>query len=328
MKNTLKHYFTKKFNQWLELRVPVASEFELTNRNIFIFPTRFGLVYILVLFLLFLLGTNYQNNVIILLSYLMASFFITVKLTAFFNLKGLIISAQPYAQGFQGQDIPVNVTLSASSAKHGLTLGFKDQASTQLPYLVKNSSSNSQKRSTQVTLYFHASKRGVISPGRIKVASEHAFGLFRVWSWLDFGHELVVYPHPNAIASKHLLAATNEAEAGEQIVSNKAGDEFKELATFIPGESMSRVAWKQLARGQGKLTKHYHQLTGQRRHLSLDILPPVSIEQKLSYLCYLVLQYSQASYSFGLSLPHLHINAAQGEQHKQQCLRALAEFNG
>ncbi|WP_448555369.1 hypothetical protein [Thalassotalea montiporae] len=328
MINTFKQYWANKFNQWLTVRVPVASEFELSNRNIFIFPTRFGLVYILVLLILFLLGTNYQNNVIILLSYLMGSFFITVKLTAFFNLKGLVIRAERYAQGFQGQDIPVKITLDANSAKHGLTLGFKDQSTTQVKYAGKTSNSNPKDRQTEVTIYFHANKRGIISPGRVKILSEHAFGLFRVWSWLDFGHELVVYPHPKAIASKHLLEMPSVAEDGELAVSHREGDEFKELASFKPGESMSRVAWKQLARGQGKLTKHYHQLTGQRRHLSLDMLPPVSIEQKLSYLCYLVLQYSQASYSFGLSLTQKHINADHGEQHKQQCLRALAEFNG
>ena len=328
MISKFKQYFTNKFNQWLTVRVPVARKFELTNRNIFIFPTRFGFAYIVVLILLFLLGTNYQNNVIILLCYLMGSFFITAKLTAFFNLKGLIIKSKPYAQGFKGQDIPVTISLEARSTKHGIVLGFDKQSTTQIKQIGKRAKTSHANSQVQVTIYYQADKRGVISPGRVKVFSEHAFGLFRVWSWLDFGHELVVYPHPMAIASKHLLEMPSEAEDGEQLVSDRDGDEFKELAAYKPGESMARVAWKQLARGQGKLTKHYHQLSGQRRELSLDMLPPVSIEQKLSYLCYLVLQYSQASYAFGFSLTHQKISADHGEQHKQQCLRALAEFGG
>ena len=67
----LKVFFKNNFNRWLAKRIPSQKEHRLNSSNILIYPTRFGLGYLAIVMLIFLLGTNYQNNIILLLSYLM-----------------------------------------------------------------------------------------------------------------------------------------------------------------------------------------------------------------------------------------------------------------
>ncbi|WP_448213924.1 hypothetical protein [Colwellia sp. MEBiC06753] len=307
----------QRFDRWLTRRVPKAQQFELSNRNIFIFPSSFGLVFLFVVLLLFLLGTNYQNNVIILLSYLMASFFITCTLAAFFNVKGLVVSSNAKAKGFNQQVINIELVIKAQAPKYNLSIGYR-----QLPMTLIKQVDQVQR----AHIVYQARQRGIIKPGRVKIVSEYPFGLFRVWSWLDFDHEITVYPAPKAIASSQLNNTLACGEQGLHASTGNTGDEFYELRAFQLGESMSRVAWKQLARGQGKLTKHYQEQIGQSQVLSLDMLPPAPIETRLSYLCYLILQYSQTDTDFGLSLPNQQIAINHGDQHKHLSLTALARY--
>ena len=316
MFSTLKQQFDQRFSRWLTRRVPPSAEHELKNRSIFIFPTAFGFCYLSILILLFVLGTNYQNNVIILLCYLMGSFFITVQMVSYFNFKGLKLKSFSDANGFAGQTIPVDVALSSQKTRFGLNLQFTEHVASYIDAF-------NESLQTQVSLAY--AERGVKSPGRLKVFSEYAFGLFKVWTWLDFGHQITVYPKPKKLIVKQIQTFGVSGEEGTNTSTVQGHDDFHELANYKEGESLSRVAWKQLARGQGKLTKHYVQEVGEAKWLSLDSVPNAPIEDKLSYLCYVILQYQQSDGEFGLQLGDVNIAVGRGKSHCQACLTALAK---
>jgi len=309
--------FKERFNHWLIKRVPSASSLELTNKNIFIFPSLFGFSFLFIVLLLFLLGTNYQNNVIMLLCYVMASFFVTSMLWAFYNLKGLILSSTRQYQGFCEQYIKSVVLITPKKPCYDLKLCYLDSPITKL---------NQIENSTTIRLSFFSNQRGVLKPGRVKVLSEYPFGLFQVWAKLDFGHQFTVYPVPKTINHKKLLSYQASDNEGGNNAKLFEGDEFRELANFRQGDSMSRIAWKQFARGQGKLTKQYQQHIGESRYLTLDMLPNTSLEEKLKYLCYIVLQYHQQGLAFGLKLPHEEITIGIGDNHRDKCLTVLALY--
>ena len=48
--------------RWLARRIPAGKEVTLDQRRIFIFPTRAGVLYVLLVVLLLLTAINYQNN--------------------------------------------------------------------------------------------------------------------------------------------------------------------------------------------------------------------------------------------------------------------------
>ncbi|NMP31563.1 DUF58 domain-containing protein [Thalassotalea sp. M1531] len=317
MLGALKQQVNQRFNQWLIKRVPTAQVFTLSNRNIFIFPTLFGFAYLVIVLLLFLLGTNYQNNVIMLLSYLMASFFVTTMLTAFFNLKGLSLRSAKTHNGFVGQMLHPSVTLQCDKPVFDINLSYHNSAVSKI---------NTVEDCQNAKIALNTSKRGVLRPGRLKVLSEYPYGLFQVWARLDFDHQFIVFPAPKAIATKQLKALVTSDQEGGANLQETSGDEFNELRSFLPGESMARVAWKQLARGQGKFTKHYRHNLGESRYLSLEMLPNVSLERKLEYLSYLVLQYHQLNAQYGLVLTTTKIEINSGDLHRDECLTALAMY--
>lgn len=313
----LTEFINQRFDKFLTARVPEARQFTLTNKNIFIFPSRMGFAYLVVVILLFLLGTNYQNNVIMLLSYLMASFFVTITLTSFFNVKGLKLKSDKFAHGFVEQPINLPVTIETPKPCFDLSLCFEFGEKSKLTHI---------KKAETINVQWQADFRGIVKPGRVKLTSEYAFGLLTVWSWLDFGHELTIFPTPRPITNKQLSKHMEAGEQGSHHTNMQAGDEFQDLSSFKEGESLARVAWKQLARGQGKFSKNYHQAVGEAKFLSFEALPPVPVEQKLEYLAYLILQYAQADSDYGLVLPNERIAINRGEAHKLKCLYALAKY--
>ena len=120
IRNIIEH----RFNLWLSRRLPPSLHKTLDNRSIFIFPTKLGFIYLFVMLLVFLLGTNYQNNVIILLAYLLASVFVTIMLQSYFNFKGLSIIGSSQIKGFVKQPLNVPFTLQTNAPRQSLILQF------------------------------------------------------------------------------------------------------------------------------------------------------------------------------------------------------------
>ena len=86
------------WQRWLDRRLPRARQVQLDQRRIFIFPTGYGFLYLLVSVLLFFGGINYENNLILGLCFLMVSLFLVAILHTFRNLSGLSLRAGAEAE--------------------------------------------------------------------------------------------------------------------------------------------------------------------------------------------------------------------------------------
>jgi len=160
---------------------------------------------------------------------------------------------------------------------------------------------------------------------------------------LDFSHQLVVFPQPKKLnLNQNYLAEFDDFEQQSNVSRHITSgvDDFAELKNYVIGESQARIAWKQLARGQGKLSKHYQNQQGNLIWLKLSAMPSAQLETKLSFLCFLILEYSKSEHCFGLVLDvvlstgkdvannsqPVKIAPNSGYQHQQNCLIALAEL--
>ncbi|MBL4941490.1 MAG: DUF58 domain-containing protein [Colwellia sp.] len=327
---TTKTLLKKHVNRWLSRRVPSNFRHKLSNRNIFIMPTRFGFAYLLFDILLFLLGTNYQNNIILLLSYLLASLFITVMMHSFYNFSQLIFSSSAKQFTFAKQLAYFPINIHVDKARFDLNFHFVEQGSLLHTITLERCGSGESK----VLLPFLANHRGVFNVGRVKVFSEYSLGLFITWTMLDFSHQLVVFPQQKKFNSNHhYLTGLDEQGTNISQQTSLGVDDFDELKNYVAGESPARIAWKQLARGQGKLSKHYQNQQGSLLWLKLTDMPSSDIETKLSFLCFLILEYSSRELEFGLlldlashNLQTVKIMPNCGYQHQQNCLITLAEL--
>jgi uncharacterized protein (DUF58 family) len=288
-----------RVNRWLSKRVPSSFQHKLSNRNIFIMPTRFGFAYLFFDVLLFLLGTNYQNNIILLLSYLLASLFITAMLHSFYNFSQLTFSSPAKQFAFAKQQAHFPITIKAHKSHFDLNFYFAEHESLSPKVKLEQCS----KGESQVLLPFFAKQRGVYNLGRVKIYSEYSLGLFITWAMLDFSHQLVIFPQPKKLSGNHnYLSGLEESEQSENAYHQTSDgiDDFSELKNYILGESRARIAWKQFARGQGKLSKHYQNQQGSLLWLKLSDMPSSDLETKLSFLCFLILEYSKSEHDFGV----------------------------
>lgn len=320
-----KSWLQKRLNAWLVKRIPQAKQQHINYRNIFIMPTRFGAAFCFFIFVLFLLGTNYQNNIIILISYLLVSFFIVVLHHSFLNLSGLKFSAKTSISGFAGKPILFPLTLISNKQRFNIQFSFDKEAdskhSKSLPMLSHGEN--------EVFVPYQATKRGLYSLPRILVYSEYGFGLFRTWTRLDFAQQVTVFPKPVSYAWQQKQHGSAAAEVNETIESyhdslHIGHDEFYQLQQYQQGEPFSRVAWKQVARGQGWLSKQFQQTLSNKLQLDFNLLPDSSLEQKLSLLSYAVNDCHQQQIAFSLKLPNQEFTYDCSSEHTIRCLTALA----
>lgn len=334
VKRVIKNSINKRFDRWLNKRVPSRFQHTLSNRNIFILPTRFGFAYLFFDVLLFLLGTNYQNNIILLLSYLLASLFITVMMHSFYNFSQLTFSSESKQTCFAKQVINFPIKITGNKTHFDINFQFVNPQ-----YFVKKVRlAECTPQTSEVLMPWYVKQRGVYTLGRVKVFSEYSLGLFITWSLLDFSHQAIIFPEPKRLAdNQQLLTSLNESNNDNEVYTQTVvdGDDYSELKNYIQGEAQARIAWKQLARGQGKFSKHYqaqHE-QGSLLWLRLSDMPGFDLEEKLQFLCFMILENSKNKQIFGLILDfmantnkkaEIKIAPNSGYEHQENCLIALA----
>ena len=328
----VRRFFQKHFERWLARRIPSQPEHQLNSSNIMIYPTRFGLAYLGFVVLVFLLGTNYQNNIILLFSYLLASLFISVMLHSFYNFSQLRFYSVAKQQGYAEQPLYFVIKITTEKTHYDINAHFTDKALNSQVEKIELC----QQGSHELRLVYKTLQRGKHWLGRVTVFSEYSLGLFKSKSILDFGHYAIIYPKAKSLISGQyqLSGQADEPSLDSYQSTNSVGtDDFSELKSFVRGESKARTAWKQLAKGQGHYSKHYQAEQSQLQWLKLSEMPSNDVEIQLAYLSFLIGELTASNQSFGLQLSaelsnqSMNISPNSGLHHQQACLTALALYS-
>jgi uncharacterized protein (DUF58 family) len=299
---------------WLNRRLPAKRKHTLTQRSIFIFPSRFGLTYLFVCLFLYILGTNYQNNLILLMSFTLIGFFITSILFSYANLSGLTIKSNQPEPVYADDTAHIQLYLSDSLGRNTLNFFFAKQPEVILELAQDND---------KINVPFQPKKRGFNNPGRVTLRSYFPLGLLRCWTHLDMDLKLLVYPKPKQIHMPLLRIEEDDNITTAQ--SHNEMDDFVGIKDHIQGESLSRISWKHVAKNQQKLvSKQFSDSEFEPMWLSINQLSDADNEIKLSKLTFAVNYYSQQNVLFGLALNSTTVKPGMGEQHRLDCLKALA----
>ena len=314
-----------RWHRWIERRLPPAPRVQLHHSTLFIFPSRFGALYLLMVLMLYLLGTNFQNNLILAMALLLLSLFVTCIWHCYRNLAGLTISALSTDPHFVGQSLRFAVQLTADERpRYAIQLSAEGSADELLPEL-------QQQGTLGVT--FHPQRRGWFKPARLRLASHYPLGLLRCWTLLDLQQQALIYPAP--IAGPLPLSAgpgTDEASATDSAAvlprpgQHTGSDELVGLRPYRPGESLSQIAWRQQAQGRGLFSKEFAAEPWQHPWLRLAHTPGQDLEEQLSRLSYAVLQLSQQQQRYGLDLGAWRLDPASGAGQRLSALEALALY--
>ena len=329
LRQRLYQRYWQLLSRYLNKRQPAADKVRLVQKLIFILPTRYGWWFVLLITLLYLLGTNYQNNLILLLCYLLLSVFLVNIVLAYQNMSGLTLQCKQAAEGFAGEATTAVVNLSNDKKHLMLNMNFVQPDNTKNPDTKDNDAKDSDTRqnetvllsqpATTATLNLNGTKRGKYALPRIKITSQYPFGLWRAWSYVALAQHYWVYPTPDA--DKSVLNSLSD-DASQQAKT----DAGETLSPYRAGDSVRHMVWKRLARDPANPVVRQQHFSAQAEP-SWVVVPPLSgdaLERALRYACQQLLQLEQSGSSYGLKLPALTLPQAKGPQHLQRCLQELA----
>lgn len=311
--------FRRRLQRWARKRQGPDGDFtELTQRRVYILPTRSGLLFGIVLFTMLLGALNYSNNMGFALAFLLTAVVIVSMHHCQRNLAGLRLSVSGCTPVFAGEpmECQVHIANPGRSPRWQVATGPSGEQATaaDLP----------AGQAVSLPLRLDTRQRGRMACPGIRISTRHPLGLFEAWSWLHPDRELLVYPQP-APAGKPArpAAAAERDDAGD---ARHGSEEFAGLRRPLPGEPPARMAWKAWARTGQLLAKDFRS-GGGALWLDWAAIAEPDAEARLSLLTRMLLDAETQGRGYGLRLPGCEIVPDAGPAHRHRCLAALATFD-
>ena len=306
-----------RLQRWFLARQPPSDSTTLTQRNVYILPTRPGLMLSATLLLLLVASINYQLNLGYLLTFLLAGSAVVGMHVCHATLRGLTLNLTAPDAIFAGASAVVGVNLQ-SSRRHirrgiGLALwGSGHWVWTDVP----------AQGSAAVHVAFKPARRGLHRVPALTAETRFPLGTFRVWTVWRPAAQVLVYPTPEPLAPP---LPPGMPRAGTTAGTPQSGsDDYDGVRPYRRGDPPKLIVWKKIAKTGELVSRDAAQ--AQRYELWLDPRESGTAhpEQQLSRLCAWVLRADQLGLDYGLRLSSLRIKPGHGEAHKQRCLEALA----
>lgn len=290
----------------------------LTQRRIFIIPTRVGLLYAVALAVMLLGAINYSLGLGHALVFLLAGLGLTGMVHAFRNLVGLCIAPGRCEPVFAGEMAHFPLHLSHERAQPRLALEFRAD---KQPIVTCNLEAAGR---ASIVLPVMTERRGWLELPRVRLSTLYPLGLFVAWSYPQPAMRCLVYPKPLDLplppASASPSSGTRQGDGGQE--------DFAGLRARQLSDSPRHIAWKAAARSgdsQPLLVKQFAGGAQSELWLDWELLPPgMTAEARLSALTGWVLAADASGARYGLTLPGLRIAPADGSAHRRNCLEQLA----
>jgi uncharacterized protein (DUF58 family) len=317
---SLRKRMDRRFRAWIDARFQVLEQQTLNRGNLFILPTRRGMIFSLIIFAVWVLGTNYQNNLILAAAFFMSSIFVVAILQTFANVNKIQLHLNSNSECFAGDSLDVHFRLEnlKRSWSESIEIAWEDNENISI---IESLEPGEKKIDVKVPLV--TQERGIIKTQRMLIQTYFPFGIIRCWTWQKWDVQALVYPRPKHSDLREASVSDDEGDGHNPV---RGGDDFSGLKTYQNGDPLGRVAWKTYAAGQGLHSKEFSQNISKELWLDFDSLGSKGIEEKLSILCYWVQQYYFDDENYGLNLPTLQILPGRGDLHRRKCLRALTLY--
>jgi len=308
----------KRTRAWARRRHGLDREpFTIPSRRVYILPTRIGLFFGGMLFLMFLGAMNYANNLALGFTFLLGSVAIIAMYHCQRNLTGVTLSAAANEPVFAGESAQLHLAIDNAARTTRFELCVAGELGESAPAFVRPNE--------RTVLAFSAptSARGRLRIEHVQISTRYPFSLFRAWTHAHLPLECIVYPKPSPHGEPPLSVRTDTGGAQD----NRPGeDDFAGLRGFHPGDSPRRIAWKAYAHGQDLQVKQYAGTAVTSHVFDFDALTGLDVEARLSMLCRWIEDAHASQRAYGLRLPALTIEPNVGGAHRQRCLTALALF--
>ncbi|WP_201541182.1 hypothetical protein [Psychrobacter faecalis] len=344
-------------SRWFAARAPKSDSTTLNLRNVYIFFSREGLLFAVLLIITFIAGINYGNNLVLGLCFYLISVWLISFHVTFAHISGLQVRLLDITMAEAGAPVWVTLQLRNDSRRprRQLLFTFEQIVSAQTeqkPHKKVDRKANknndnqheihaNSQPSVLVTrlqdeqiirLPVQTHRRGQLQLPRLKIKTVYPLGIMRAWSYVYFARSAWVYPKPEAFdwQAQYAIASLEDLPIGGQY--RQGQDDFERLDNYIEGKSLARVSWGHVARGQGMFTKHFADPVGHEQTLDYADMPAAQHKQKLAQMAYGALTLGELGVPFNMRLPnemtvnkHSAATMGAGETFAQACLLRLAK---
>lgn len=296
-------------------RGPLVPPFKLEYRHIFVLPTKFGSAFGLMLVFMVLGGLNFNNNMALMLVFLVGTITQMTTLLAYRNLVGLhldSIRAEPVFCGEPAR-FRVFITNKDDRRRFAIQAGF-EEAQDCLDFEINACNA--------MVLAHPTHQRGWLEMPAFRLETRFPLGLFKAWSWIFPSTNCLVYPSP--AFNPPPLPKTGKGNAGQ--ARKGEGDQVHGLRKYQTGDSLQRIAWRASARHEEFYSLEMESPREEACELDWNALPGIDIEKRLSILTAWIIAADHKQLAYSLRMPDTHIAAGYGPQHRSTCLEILALF--
>ena len=305
--------------QWVNKRLPRAKEITLTQRKIFILPSKISIGLMVIIFLLFLVGINFQNSLVYIICFWLIALLVINIFYTYRNLAGLtikVVSAEPCFAGDK-MVLELEVSRPVKHSKSAIYFGWKGEDLVEVNL--------QENQSTRVKLSHSSKKRGRFIPPRIDIFTRFPTGLNTAWSYASMDIHGIVYPEPiERTQQSDQQRADDESYDGPEVSGGTS--DFAGIREYQAGDSPKHIHWRQYAKTGDLYTKSFVDYETHDVWLDWQNLNISGTESRLSHLSAMILGLHEAQKQFGLRIPGKEIKPNKGEAHKVRCLTALALY--
>ena len=266
-----KKWFYKRFSR-------KSRNINLGFNNLYIFPNKFGFYWILSCILLYILGTNLEAGLTILLSYLMMVILTINLFLTHFNLHGLELFSTEQDISFADSEISYQIFLNSNFTRFNLFLEFINERVEPIHIeLIEG------KKSIYINSKKH--KRGIFNPGIILGKSSAPMSLFNCWFYWEPTEKIIVAPKMKKGITKQNYNFKDKSKQGKTYnFRSISGDELLSLKNYRKGDKRSQINWKYFAKTNKLTSKEFADLIEKTPIYKLQNNYP--IEESLEYLSY------------------------------------------
>ena len=311
-----------RWRAWWDARRLPRERHVLTQRNIYIVPSRAGLMFGVVLMLLLVVAINYQLSLGFALTFLLAGSAAASMQMTHGSLRGLTLHLKPLVPAFDGDAAVLElVVTNPGAARMGVGFGL-DLGVRPVPLAYAEIPAQCQ---VSVHLGWLAPHRGLHALPVVRVESRYPFGLFRAWTiWRPAGRQWI-YPRPESPTPPWPQV---EAAQGDDRPAARAGagTEFEGVRAYRRGDTLRQVVWKKAARTGELISRETAGAVQRELVLQWQQAQGMDTEARLSRLAAWVVAADAAGHRWGLALPNAELAPDNGAPHRHAALRALASL--
>lgn len=312
----------RSIRAWFENRLPRSDSWTLTQRNLYILPTKAGWGFGLTLAVMLVASINYQLNLGYALTFLLGGAALVSMHQTHGNLRRLALHVKAPAPVFAGEPATLEIVFdNPGGERHGVGLGLYEARSDAMAFCDVPAQGSAQLR-----LRFAPPRRGLHPLPTLLVETHFPLGLFRAWTVWRPAAQALVYPAPEQPAPA--LPGGQPATGNDLPARHGAGGEFDGVRAYRRGDPLRQVVWKKVARAGEMVSRDASASAAMSLVLDYAVAGAArgadDAEARLSRLAAWVLAAERDGQAFSLKLPGLTLPPAGGETQRREALTALA----